>query len=264
MASQEILFAPEQPSHHAPSRAPVWKTMGYTLKISAQFLLSAFAGKGSVQRADDLIAWYWKRIFISGNATLIAEGRDQIPRGQTYVYMSNHSSLLDIPILFGAVPGSLRMVSKQELTRIPVWGQAIIASGFIPVDRKNLKKAIEQLETAKVQLAKGVNVWLSPEGTRTRTGRLAPFKKGGFHTALSLAVPIVPVWIEGAQTVLAPDQFLVNYDKTITVRFGKPIPTAGLTKDDLPKLMAQVRTSMVELSGRPDDQAVPETRARAA
>jgi len=167
--------------------------------------------------------------------------------------MSNHASLLDIPVMMGAIPGSMRMVMKEELTRVPVWGRALVASGFVPIDRKNRAKAIGQLEKAKAMLAQGLTLWVSPEGTRARDGKLAPFKKGGFHVALDLGVPIVPAFIDGAFGIIPPDQFVVIPDGEITVRFGKPIETAGLSKEDLEHLMDDVREAILTLSGRRDE-----------
>lgn len=231
-------------------RTPVWKTMLYTLDISSRFLGRSLFGKGSVEAADRLIDGYWRRILSAGNAVLKVSGRQSFEPGKAYVVMSNHGSLLDIPCMMGAVPGSLRMVMKEELTKVPVWGRALVASGFVPVDRKNRDKAIGQLEKAKEMLARGVSIWISPEGTRARDGLLAPFKKGGFHVALDLGVPIIPAWIEGAQDVIPPDQFVVVHDGTCTVRFGTPIPTAGLGKEDLERLMQDVRRAILDLSGK--------------
>jgi 1-acyl-sn-glycerol-3-phosphate acyltransferase len=234
-----------------PERAdqmPVLRTIFYTLDISARFLARAFTGSGSIDAADRLIDGYWRRIFKAGNCVLQAKGREHFIKGQPYVVMSNHGSLIDIPAMMGAVPGSLRMVMKEELTRVPVWGQALVASGFVPVDRKNRDKAIAQLEKAKQMLSSGVSIWISPEGTRARDGMLAPFKKGGFHVALDLGVPIIPAWIDGADRVLPPDQWKVHYDGTTTVTFGKPIGTIGKSLD---VLMGEVRVAILELSGRP-------------
>lgn len=233
---------------------PVFKTVFYTLDISTRFLLNLVVGKGTVACADRLIDGYWRRILQSGNADLWVEGLEhfgghsrQSSSSQPFVVMSNHGSLLDIPALMGAVPTSLRMVLKQELTWLPVWGQALVASGFIPINRKNRAQAIAQLQKAKVMLSKGVTVWISPEGTRARDQMLAPFKRGGFHLASDLGVPIVPAYIEGAQDILPPDQFRVKTDQTLVVRFGPPIPTAGV---ELPVLMAEVRAAILKLSGR--------------
>jgi 1-acyl-sn-glycerol-3-phosphate acyltransferase len=257
----ELLLAPVRPPRipRQVDRMPVWKTMSYTLDISSRFLASALVGKGSVARADELLDSYWRRILSSGNSTLKASGRHHFVRGQPYVVMSNHGSLLDIPAMMGAVPGSVRMVTKEELTKVPVWGQALIASGFVAVDRKNREKAIAQLEKAKVMLNKGVNIWISPEGTRARDGMLKEFKKGGFHVAMDIGVPIIPAWIDGAQDIIPPDQFVCRYDGTVHVKFGAPIPTVGADRD---VLMRQVRASILELSGRPEE--VDATRLHAA
>jgi 1-acyl-sn-glycerol-3-phosphate acyltransferase len=260
----ELLLGPIHPPHvpRRVDRGPVWKTMGYTLDISSRFLAGSLLGKGTVALADELIDSYWRRILHAGNVSLRATGRHHFVRGQPYVVMSNHGSLLDIPSLMGAVPGSLRMVMKEELTKVPVWGQALVASGFVPIDRKNREKAIAQLGKAKEMLGKGVSIWISPEGTRARDGMLAPFKKGGFHLAMDLGVPIIPAWIDGAQDIIPPDQFICRYDGVVTVRFGAPIATVGHSKDNMGALMAQVRAAILELSGRA--QEVDATRSRAA
>jgi 1-acyl-sn-glycerol-3-phosphate acyltransferase len=229
-------------------RWPVIKTIGYTLDISTRFLASAAVGNGSIARADELIAGYWTRILRSGNCQLSVSGREHFPPGQACVVMSNHCSLLDIPALMGAVPGSVRMVTKEELTKVPIWGQALVASGFIALDRRDRQKAIAQLEKAKRVLSQGVHVWIAPEGTRARENVLGPFKKGGFHVAMDLGVPIIPTWIEGTHGIIPPKSFVVAHDGEIEVRFGAPIPTANLDKDDMEGLMTRVREAMVALS----------------
>jgi len=235
------------------SRMPVIKTIAYTMDISARFLAKNLIGQGTIAAADALIdGRYWRRILQGGNARLSVVGRDVFARhpGRAFVIMSNHSSLLDIPALMGAVPGSVRMVTKEELTKVPLWGPALLASGFIPIDRKNREKAIAQLKQARPLLEQGVHVWVSPEGTRSDDGRLGPFKKGGFHTALGLGAPILPAWIEGAHGIIPPRQWVVRHDGDIQVRFGEPIETAGRDKEDLTDLMREVRASILALSGR--------------
>ncbi len=238
------------------SRLPVYRAMFYTFDISARFLAACAVGKGTISECDRLMDTYWRRIFMSGNGRVSRVGAQHFSPGQPHVVMTNHSSLLDIPALMAAVPGSLRMVMKEELGKIPVWGHACVASGFIPIDRKNRDKAIAQLESAKSVLNKGVNMWISPEGTRARDDSLAAFKKGGFHLAMDLGLPIIPGWIEGAQSILKPDQFVVVPDGHVCVRFGAPIGTTGRTKAEMASLMAEVRSSIVALSGRADPLAM--------
>lgn len=251
----EVILDRDRPPS-VPRRAdqlPVWKTMQYTLDISSRFLLRLLVGKATREAADRLIDGYWRRIFRSGNAQLLVSGRHHFEPGKPYLIMSNHGSLLDIPALMGAIPGSMRMVMKEELSRVPVWGQALVASGFVAIDRKNRDKAIGQLEKAKKMLGKGISIWISPEGTRSRNGLLAPFKKGGFHLATQLGMPIIPAWIEGAADIVPPDQFKVIYDGTCTVRFGAPIDTAQVDREQIPELMATVRRAILGLSGRADE-----------
>jgi 1-acyl-sn-glycerol-3-phosphate acyltransferase len=252
---REVLLEgkPQPPGPRKVSRMPVWRTIGFTLDISARFLLRTLVGKGTITACDRLLDSYWRRIIAAGDGAMVVEGREHFEGVTSSVVMTNHASLVDIPAIMAAVPGSrVRMVFKEELSRIPVWGQALVASGFVPIDRKNRQKAIAQLEKAKAVLKQGVHVWVSPEGTRSRDGKLGAFKKGGFHTALALGVPIIPGWIDGARDILPPDQFSTYYNGCVTVRFGAPVSTEGLTSDDLPALMDEVRRRIVALSGQPD------------
>lgn len=111
----------------------------------------------------------------------------------------------------------------------------------MPVDRKNLERAKQQLEEAKSRLKEGLSFWIFPEGTRSRTLELLPFKKGGFHVAMALGVPIVPVWIEGAGKVLLSDTLKVTPNLNIRVHFGHPIETSGKNLTDL---MTEVRQAI--------------------
>jgi len=222
-------------------------TAAYTLNISCRFLALSVAGKGSVARGDALLSWWAEKIFNAGNAGLTVDGQENFAPGQPYVVMSNHRSLLDIPALFLAVPGSMRMVLKEELTRVPIWGRALVASGFVPVNRGDRARAIAQLEKAKGLLSSGVRIWIAPEGTRSRSGELGEFKKGGFHMARQLGVPIMPAWISGTEAIIPPDSFIVNSDRTAHIRFGAPIPTDGTSADDIPALIEDVRAALQSL-----------------
>lgn len=186
------------------------------------------------------------RLLQASHTQLEVYGSEQIQPNKSYVLMSNHASMMDIPVLIIAYPAPLRMVAKQALFRVPFFGEAMRRAGFIPIDRKNLKVAKRQLEEAKNRLKSGISVWISPEGTRSLTGELLPFKKGGFHLALSLGVPILPVRIDGAGKVMPADSIKVFPNQTVRVTFKKPIETDGLRIEDMNSLMAKVRESLSE------------------
>ena len=248
--SEQILYNPPRRRGRPPSRVPAFKSIGYTLDISLRLLVRAAMGRGPLAYQQELINSYWRRIFRAGHCRLTVSGREHLEPNRPYVVMSNHSSLLDIPALFGAFPGPLRMVTKEELMRVPLWGSAMRKAGFIPIDRRNREKAIAQLEGAKRTLQRGISVWIAPEGSRSRTGELGLFKKGGFHVALALGLPVVPTWIAGTREVLAPDAFLVHYDGSVRVCFGAPIATAAWDPNDVEGLMDDVRTALLTLRSR--------------
>jgi 1-acyl-sn-glycerol-3-phosphate acyltransferase len=170
--------------------------------------------------------------------------------------MSNHQSHLDIPVLYRVVRGRMRMVTKVELTRVPVWGRAMREAGMVVVDRGDSKQAIASLRAAIEQIRGGTSVWIAPEGTRTRTGALLPFKKGGFRLALDAGVPILPIAIAGTRDAMPADGFRCVRGKRVDVWVGAPIAVAGLTTE---ALSARVRAFLEEKlssgTSRPDAQA---------
>jgi 1-acyl-sn-glycerol-3-phosphate acyltransferase len=241
------IIAQSPPSYRPADRIPILLGMAYTLKISAHWLTLSALGRESVTRGDELLRWWGRKIFASGNGGLSVSGRHHFEPGQPYVVMSNHRSLVDIPALFLATPGSLRMVFKQELTRVPIWGRALVASGFVPVNRGSRGKAIAQLEEAKKSLARGICIWIAPEGTRSRDGELGAFKKGGFHLAQQLGVPIIPTWIEGTEKMVPADSLRASYDQQASVTFGEPIETRGRGPGQIDGLMDEVRRAMLSM-----------------
>jgi 1-acyl-sn-glycerol-3-phosphate acyltransferase len=226
---------------------PTVRTILRTLDISAKFLAAAAVGRGSLELADTLLRGWATDIFRYGSATLTVTGREAIEPGRPYVVMSNHGSMTDIPALIATFPGSLRMVTKEELMRVPVWGRAMRESGFIPIDRKDRSRAIEQLEVAKERLKSGIAVWISPEGTRSRDGRLGPFKKGGFHLARQLQAEIVPAFVEGTAQAFPAGGIVANYDVPVAVHYGKPLPVDPT--EDIEAQMGAVRAAILALAG---------------
>jgi len=146
----------------------------------------------------------WSRDILDAAGTpVIAEGLENIPRDQPVMYACNHSSMFDIWALFATLPGSVRFVAKQELFKIPLLGGAMRAVGHIPIDRAARKKAFEAYGEAARTIQQGTSsILVFPEGTRSRTGELLPFKNAPFGLAIAAQVPIVPVYIHHTFEIL--------------------------------------------------------------
>lgn len=210
-----------------------------TLAISAPTVIESMQGRVTREVCDRRIWRYGARLIQQAQIDLRVEGAEQLLAhgSERFVVMSNHKSHYDIPVIFHGMPGrSIRMVTKSEITRIPIWGHALLASGFVSVERRNREKAIESLQHATSALDPAIDLWISPEGGRSRTPVLQPFKKGGFHLACDLQRRILPVALIGTNLVCPPDSFQINTGKTVTMRIGAPIETAKF-KDDLTLLM---------------------------
>jgi 1-acyl-sn-glycerol-3-phosphate acyltransferase len=168
---------------------------------------------------------------------------------QRYILMSNHASLYDIPLIFMALPGSIRMIAKQELFKVPVWGHAMQAAEFLAIDRKNSKQAMEDLEIVKAKMQSGIVPWIAPEGTRSRHGELNPFKKGGFMLALQTEATIIPVGIRGSNKILPPDTWDFHTGETVEIHIGEPIRATDYTVATRMEFIAVVNRSIGELVG---------------
>lgn len=149
-------------------------------------------------------------------------GLDRFDNQGTYIYMCNHVSNIDPPIVIPAVPKRTSVLVKKEVFRIPVLATAMRMGSLVPVDRTDRDSAINSLRKAQEVLGQGINMTVFPEGTRSTTGELLPFKKGPFYMAMESGVSIVPMTILGTKTIWPKGTFAINPDKA-TVVFHPPI-----------------------------------------
>jgi 1-acyl-sn-glycerol-3-phosphate acyltransferase len=190
----------------------------------------------------------WTGIVIAG-VRVDVEGLDRLDPQATYVFMSNHTSNLDPPILLPLIPRRTSVLVKKELFRIPVFGRAMRMTSLVPVDRTNREKAIESLRAGCDVLRAGINMMVFAEGTRSRDGRLLPFKKGPFYMAMETGVPIVPVTIVGTHE-LQPKGQMLSRPGVVRVIFHEPVNPCALGDRDV--LVAKVRETIA--SALPESQ----------
>ena len=222
-----------------------------TAAISVPTVADALLGRLTVERADRRLQDWSRNIVRHADVDLTVEGLHHVSRDRACVYMSNHQSHLDIPILFSVFPGTLRMVAKAELFKVPVWGRAMRSAGFVRVTRSGDRaEAMAAMRECGEALARGVNVWLAPEGTRSIDGRIAKFKKGGFMLARDTGADIVPVAIDGSRDILPKNTRIFQRGARVKVTFGAPIAVAGRELNDV---SAEVRRFIVAHVTEPTD-----------
>jgi len=173
-------------------------------------------------------------------------GAGHVPRDRAAVYCSNHQSNVDPPVLFDAVHPRLHILYKAEIESIPVLARAFRYGGFIPVDRRNKEAALRSIEAGAASLRAGNSFLIFPEGTRSRTAELLPFKKGGFIMAIKAAAPIVPIAVQGGRDSMRRGSWIIR-PVTVSIRIGAPIESAGFTLDRRNELIAQVRARIAAL-----------------
>jgi len=221
--------------------------------VLATLVLGGLAFVGSLLRPGSDICMRmgraWSRAMLSAmGARVTYEGVEHSRAVRPCVYIANHQSNVDIWVLIRVLPLHTRFVAKQSLFRIPVMGWAMAAAGFIPIDRRNRGRAIESLRLAATRIRQGRSVVLFPEGTRSKDGRLLPFKKGPFHLALEAGVPVVPVAIHGSGRVL-PSRAIRPRPGPVLVRFLEPVPVAAYEPRNHAGLLEEVRRRIEEELG---------------
>ncbi len=175
-------------------------------------------------------------------------GLERVPKGRACIFMSNHVSNLDPPALFPRIPGRTSAFVKRSLMKVPVLGYGMHLADFVPVDRDGrVESAIESVNVARAVLEKGIHITTFVEGTRSRDGRLLPFKKGPFYLAMEAGAPVVPVSIHGTERMMRKGSARV-FPGTAHITFHEPLDPAHFAgRDDL---MGAVRTAVA--SGLPE------------
>ncbi|HXG53589.1 MAG TPA: lysophospholipid acyltransferase family protein [candidate division Zixibacteria bacterium] len=198
--------------------------------------------------------WTWFILKVTGVSVQV-RGLDRIDPARGYIFIANHQSNIDIPVLVQSLPGfQLRWIAKKELLRVPFFGWALRASKHITIDRANRTEAARSLAEAEEKLRAGISIVVFPEGTRSRTGALLPFKRGGFVLAVQTGTPIVPVTINGTGALLPAGAWRVR-PGPVEVVIGEPV-SAKRRVGAIRSLMAEVRAEIEKNLRPPPDKEV--------
>ena len=221
----------------------LWVVLSTVFLGTIAIIVSFFTRSGNPVH---IIARIWARgiLFVS-RVKVTVNGLENIDPSQSYVYMSNHQSNFDIPVLLAHLPVQFRWLAKAELFRIPIFGRAMRGAGYVKIDRFNRESAFASIDEAAAKIKNGVSVMIFPEGTRSRDGNIRPFKKGGFIMAMDAAVPIVPVILLGTWTIMEKSSLKINTGE-VALNIASPIATTGYTRDSKDDLIAAVRSVICE------------------
>ncbi|MCL2314122.1 MAG: 1-acyl-sn-glycerol-3-phosphate acyltransferase [Proteobacteria bacterium] len=180
----------------------------------------------------------------AGGVQLRVEGLENIPKNQAVVFASNHQSTVDIPALLSVLPLNVRFIAKHVLGYIPFLGWYLHLAGFILINRSSRPKAIQQLSRAAERIRAGTSIIVFPEGTRSKTGEVLPFKKGAFMLALKAGVPICPIAIEGSCKLMPKNSWDIH-PGPVHIKIGPPIYTVDY-RDKPIELVNHVRNLIIQ------------------
>jgi 1-acyl-sn-glycerol-3-phosphate acyltransferase len=215
-----------------------------TVFFAVMAILTSFVSAGG--ETPYKVGRIWaKCILAASNIKVTVKGFSNLNRTGSFIYMPNHVSNFDIPVLQAYLPVQFRWLAKAELFKIPIFGYAMKRAGYISINRFDRKAAIQSLNKAAEIIRNGTSVIIFPEGTRSQNQNIQSFKKGGFVLAVDSGVPIIPVIIHGTWSIMQKKQILVK-PGNVVLEIKKPINTSDYTRKTKDDLMEKVRNIMVE------------------
>jgi 1-acyl-sn-glycerol-3-phosphate acyltransferase len=224
--------------------APFANLLWYTHTVvmaTISLLLWPFDRTGAMQHW--CARWWCRLVAWSIFSRIRVHGAENVQPDETYVYMANHSSLIDTPALFAYLPYQFRIMAKKELFWVPFMGWHLWTAGNFPIDRSDGRKTAKSLRKVIEGVKSGKSLAVFPEGTRTPNGKLQEFKTGAFKIALRAGVPIVPVTIRGTFKLL-PKTTLAPRPGRVDVIVGTPIDTRQYSEKNLPELIERTRSAI--------------------
>ena len=219
-------------------------TLLFTAFMAGMAIFLSFLGTGE-DTAHKVGRIWAKGLLAMSNIKITVKGFSNLNLHGPHIFMANHTSNFDIPVLQASLPVHFRWLAKAELFKIPIFGYAMKRAGYISIDRSNKASAIQSLQQAVNIIKNGASVIIFPEGTRSRNHNVQPFKKGGFVLAVDSGVPIVPVILHGTWKIMPKNQMVIEPGHVL-VEIKKPIESSDYTRKTKDLLMEKIRNMILE------------------
>ena len=226
---------------------------GVVIAATMPFFALIIGLSGETERSEWALRTWCRIILAMSGAQVIFRELEPLDRSKSYVFVSNHTSNMDVPAILATTPEPIRFIAKRELSKVPFFGWAATRMGHVFIDRKDSHGAAKAIRRRIDRGLSGIGLFFFAEGTRSTTEELLPFKKGAAVAALSTRLDCVPIGVAGAREVMAPKGLSLLRPGPIAVVFGKVIPLGAHTLDDRDLLVAEQRAGV--------EAAVAEARA---
>jgi len=221
----------------------VWIIFITVLLSLVAIITSFFSSTGNIVHKVGRL-WAKSILWVTG-INVQTRGLEHFDPDKPFVFMCNHQSNFDILVLFSALPAQFRWIAKAELFKIPLFGQAMRGAGYISIERKDRKKAIQSLRKAAKRIRTGTSVMIFPEGTRSPDGNIGEFKKGGFVLAYDAGVPIIPIVLNGTWSIMSKDSLRIK-PGNVTLSVLPAVKVTDYAKTDKAKLIEDVREKILK------------------
>lgn len=226
-------------------------TVRYSVKTIFIGLFSKNKDKIETRHKVNQVIFFWASGLVKKvglDWTIDKNPEDQIPENRPVIFMCNHTSIYDIPLAYVAMPGTMRMIAKKELFKVPFLSQGMRAAEFISIDRTNREQAIKDLQVAQDNMESGMRIWMFPEGSRSADGELRPLKKGGIRLAIDTSAIIIPVVIQDIHHVLPNKKWLkMRIGQKVNIKVGEAIDCHSFDIEDRHDLAELVYNQMKQL-----------------
>jgi 1-acyl-sn-glycerol-3-phosphate acyltransferase len=190
--------------------------------FTAVFTILCFPWKNG--KAPRAVQVFWSRSVLWFLLIPIkVTGQENVDPKQSYVFVANHQSFLDVFAVYGWLPNNFKWLMKKEIRKVPFVGTACAVAGHIFVDRSNPRAALQSMDHIKKELVEGISTVIFPEGTRTKTGEMGRFKQGAFKIAMDMGLPVVPLSLNGFFKAMPSGQAFANPRARVSLHIGKPI-----------------------------------------